>query len=228
MSRDTPDMKLEQQIDAYIKGHLTEKEAQKLWRKLLKHPEYIDRLETEIDVARYHRQVKPKNRIWTYRRWIMAAAAIILIVVGINVFSSQTSKRYTIESISLFDDLATSETVRSDKSDFKEAGALLNLAFSKAVNGNTDEARSIYSEIINNHPGTVYAAKAHLNIGIIAYNKGNFETSIDNFNKTLSINISDNYLNEQAFWYSANALINAGKVEEARQALQNTSHLNGI
>src|SRR5699024_783926 len=158
----------------------------------------------------------------------MEADEINLIVIGMNVFSKQTSKRYTIEKISLFDDLATSETVRSDKSDFKEAGALLNLDFSKAVNGNTDEARSIYSEIINNHPGTVYAAKAYLNIGIIAYNKGNFETSIDNFNKTLSINISDNYLNEQAFWYSANALINAGKVEEARQALQNTSHLNGI
>lgn len=229
MSSDTPNIKFEQGIDAYLKGNLTEKEAQELWAELLKQPEYIDLLETEIDLTRYYQQSQSRQTGYRqYWRWAAAAAAVFLIVIGINIFSSETLNDYTIDSIFLQDNLATSGIMRSDEPNAEYVDSLLNLGFEKAINGNVTEALSIYNEVIEKFPDTIYAAKAHLNIGILIYNKGDFARSVDSFKKVLSITAEDEFIREQAYWYMANALVNVGNIQKAEKALQSTYHLNGV
>lgn len=42
------DLELEKQIDAYLKGNLSEDEALKLWERLFKDPDYIQLMKTEL------------------------------------------------------------------------------------------------------------------------------------------------------------------------------------
>jgi hypothetical protein len=54
MTEETRNTELEKKIDAYIKGNLSNDEVKSLWVDLLRQPEYISLLKTEIDVTRLH------------------------------------------------------------------------------------------------------------------------------------------------------------------------------
>ncbi len=229
MENKNQNIKLEKQIDDYVKGKLTEEKAQKLWAELLKRPEYINQLQTEIDLTRYHQQqTAQKNSFGQYKHWFAAAAAVILIVAGINIFSSEALNDYTIEAILLRDNLATANVMRSGEPNFKTVDSLLNLGFQNAVNGKIEDALAVYNKVINKYPNSIYAAKAHLNIGILTYNSGNYEASIENFAQTLSIIDENPFIEEQAYWYIGNALINIEKFEQAREAIYKAVQLNGL
>lgn len=74
MNNDSSNIELQKQIDDYIKGNLSEDEARELWKELLKQPESIDRLQTKIDLTRYHQQAdNPKNTFSQYYKWFAAA-----------------------------------------------------------------------------------------------------------------------------------------------------------
>lgn len=228
MTESSRKTELEKQIDAYVKGELTESEVQDLWTELLKDPEYINHLETEIDVARYYQQQANKSSNYNqYWQWFAAAAAVILIVVGLNIFSNNSLNNYTVENILLRDNLATAQVMRSGDASFEIVDSLLNLGFENAVNNNLEKALDIYHKVIKKYPNTAYAAKAHLNIGILTYNMEQYQTSISNFKKVLSLIDKNDFIREQAYWYMGNAFINIEKFENAKKALQNAYQLSG-
>jgi hypothetical protein len=81
------DTVLERNIDAYLKGTLSEKEVEELWIQLLKKPAYISLLETEIDLLRTYQphQEAVDNKS---SRWKLAttAAAVIILTIMILAF----------------------------------------------------------------------------------------------------------------------------------------------
>ncbi|MDZ7682901.1 MAG: hypothetical protein U5J63_14595 [Fodinibius sp.] len=105
MNNMSRDLELEQKIDAYLKGKLTEEEAQQLWEKLLERPDYIELLETELGVKSILAKKSDSNeqdstsaeersiiyRLKTSKRWIAAAAAVAILVVAINFLQLNTS-----------------------------------------------------------------------------------------------------------------------------------------
>ncbi len=229
MKNEAQNIEIEKKIGAYLRGDLTENQAQKLWVELLKYPEYIERLQTEIDISRYYRhQTNEKGNYSQYWHWFASAAAVILIVAGINIFSSGGLKDHTIDTILLNDNLATANVMRSAEPNFEIIDSVLNTAFENALNSKFDEALTIYNEVIAQYPETVYAAKAFLNIGIIAYNSGEFEKSVARFKKAASTADQNTFIKEQATWYWGNALINTGQHKQAREVLQQTYQLNGV
>lgn len=52
------DLELEKQIDAYLKGNLSEDEILKLWEKLFLNPDYIQLLKTELAIKSIFKDTK--------------------------------------------------------------------------------------------------------------------------------------------------------------------------
>lgn len=224
------DIELEKKIDAYIKGELSPEEVDDLWVELLKKPEYIDLLETEIDIKRLYEERQKKERPVYYLKWIAAAAAVILIVVAINFFATHSQKsiqEWTQTEITLSENLASAPVTRS-ATEVASPDSMLNIGFKAAVEGNIERAKEIYNSILQQYDDPVVVSKAYLNLGILQYNSGNFETSIESFSNAIAINQNDRLLTERAYWYMGHAYINTNQLKEARSAIQQAYNLGEI
>lgn len=243
MSRD---LELEKRIDAYIKGNLTEEEAQKLWEKLLLRPDYIELLETELGIKAILENraetAKPSQTnaeetgviysLKQSRKWIAAAAAtIVILVVAISFLqfdNQQAIGELAIQNIDISTHLSSAPVLRSQKSEITPSDSLLNRGFEAAISGNMTKALQIYDSIIVQYPNKPAAVEAHLNKGIIQYNARKFTDAIDSFKLVLQ-QVSDKPVTqEKAYWYMGNAFINTNELSKARDAIRNAAEMEGI
>ena len=231
MENNSRDIQLEQAIDAYLKGKLSEQEVEELWVELLQKPEYIALLETEIDVKRVYKAKQQQDTSTnTYWKWIAAAAAIAILVISINVLSDNTPKpieEWTKAEITLSENLASAEVTRS-ATKISSSDSLLNAGFKAAIEGDTNQAIGIYKNIINRYNDTGIISKAYLNLGIIQYNFGEYSYGIESFKKAITIAQDNPLLKEQSYWYMGNAFINIDQLEEARTAVRQAHSLGQI
>ena len=237
------DLNLEKQIDAYIKGRLSEKEAQELWEELLMHPEYIELLNTEIGVQSIvtegneqqppaederHSLIHTLQNSW---KWVGAAAAVALLVVSINFFSMDSKhslKELSINNINLSENLSSAPVLRSKRGQVTPEDSLLNLGFKAAVDGDLTKAVTLYDKIIQDYPDLPAAVQAYLNKGIIQFNKTKFEGAILSFKAVTEKADKESFTKEKGFWYLGNAYINTDSLEEAHAAIFQAYSMNGI
>jgi len=246
MSRD---LELEKQIDAYIKGKLTEEQALELWEKLLENPDYIELLDTELGLKSILEErassdsaddtdvssAKERSIIYSiqrYWKWMAAAAVVIILVVAVNILrinTSQNLKNVAVKNIQLAENLSSARILRSQSSGLSVADSLLNVGFEAAISGNVGKALAMYNKIITDHGDEPAVVKAFLNRGIIQYNNGKFDHSISSFRKVLAnINKKNPILKEKALWYMGNAYINTDRLEQARNAIHSVYAMDGI
>ncbi|MDR8391357.1 tetratricopeptide repeat protein [Aliifodinibius sp. S!AR15-10] len=239
MNHQSGDIKIIKQIDAYIKGQLSDKETEELWISLLKNQEHLDYLETELAVksileekqgrtgGRENDKVSELQKSW---KWIAAAASVAILVIAINFFKldgSQPLADQTIDSINMTNNLAAPMVMRSQKSELTGADSLMNVGFQAALSGNIARAVRMYEDVTRQYEDAPVAARAHLNIGIIKYNNGEFKPASRAFQQTLSIVEDDKVLQEKAYWYLGNAYVNIDSLEQAREAIQKAYALDG-
>jgi len=243
MSRD---LELEKQIDAYIKGKLTEEEAQKLWVKLLQRPDYIDLLDTELGLQSIlqNRNLEPQNEnhssaeenniiysLKQSKKWIAAAAAVAILVVAVNILQVDTKQQLgelALKDINIAENLSSAQILRSQKTELMPSDSLLNHGFKAAISGDIDKALKMYNKIIEEYGDKPVAVQAYLNKGIIQYNSGSFGESISSFQAVLKKVEQKPVVEEKAYWYMGNAYINIEKLEEARKAIHKTYAMDGI
>jgi len=243
MNKISRDIELEREIDAYVKGNLSEQEAQKLWEKLLQRPEYIELLKTELGVKsilekrssnNYSYSTEENSVIYSIQRswkWMAAAAAVALLVVSINFFQLDTNKSLQSETpaqFNLAENLSSAEVFRSQKAETLPADSLLNRGFEAALSGDISKAIAAYDEIINKYGDESAATKAYLNKGIIQYNSGGFGESIESFKAVIEKGTKRDVLKEKAYWYMGNAYINIEQLEKAREAIHKVYSMDGI
>lgn len=242
MSRD---LELEQQIDAYIKGKLTEEEARQLWEQLLQRPDYIELLETELGVRSILKSRSSTeaaggdtvedggiiHTLYWARKWIAAAAAVAILVVSINILQVDTTQSLidsTIKDIDLSENLSTPQILRSQKLQIAPADSLLNRGFEAAISGEVAEALKLYNKIIEEYGDEPAAVQAHLNKGIIQYNSGKYGDSIISFRAVVAKVTDTPFIKEKAYWYMGNAYINIERLAKARDAIHSAYALDGI
>ena len=243
MNKISRDIELEREIDAYVKGNLSEQEAQKLWEKLLQRPEYIELLKTELGVKsilekrssnNYSYSTEENSVIYSIQRswkWMAAAAAVALLVVSMNFFQLDTNKSLQSETpaqFNLAENLSSAEVFRSQKAETLPADSLLNRGFEAALSGDISKAIAAYDEIINKYGDKSAATKAYLNKGIIQYNSGGFGESIESFKAVIKKDTKRDVLKEKAYWYMGNAYINIEQLEKAREAIHKVYSMDGI
>ena len=243
MNEMSRDLELEKQIDAYIKGKLSDEEAQKLWERLLERPDYIEMLETELGVRSILQKsagtsttsTNEQTVIYSLKKswkWMAAAASVAILVVAINFFQIDTNqdiKQSTLSEINYGKNLSSAPIQRSQKSDITTADSLLNEGFEAAISGEVSQALQTYNKIIDEYGDKPAAIQAYLNKGIILYNTGRFEMSIASFTSVIEKGGEDKpVVEEKAHWYLGNAYINIDKLEKARSAIHTVYAMDGI
>lgn len=249
MNNNSRDLELEKQIDAYIKGKLSEEEALELWEQLLQRPDYIELLETELgvksimetrssssgntDEASSDEQNATIHYLLKSGKWLAAAAAVAVLVIAINLLqhdTNQTIEDLTVKEIDVSQNLSSAPILRSQKTALPPSDSLLNRGFQEAISGNMSAAMQEYNKIIENYSNKTAAVQAYLNKGIIQYNSGNFGESITSFKAVLDNANDDNkpIVTEKAYWYLGNAYLNIEKLTEAREAIHKVYSLDGI
>lgn len=236
-------LELEKQIDAYIKGRLSEEEAQEMWEELLLHPEYIELLNTEIAVQSIVAESEPSKQssgdkrhslIHTLQnswKWVGAAATVALLVVAINFFSmdsTRTLQELSVNSINLSENLSSAPVLRSRGLQIPPEDSLLNLGFKAAVEGDLDKAVQLYDKIIREYPDRPAAVKAYLNKGMIQFNKAQFDGAIQSFKAVTQKSKEQSFIREKGFWYLGNAYINTDQPSKARKAIFEAYSMDGI
>lgn len=214
---------IEQRIDAYIKGQLSDEEVQDLWMQLVKHPEYISLLQTELDLTRiYNQKAQSQNTTGHYWKWIASAAAVIVFIITLNILTTndlQPLKSLGQTNINLVENLASAEVTRSGTA-LDPADSLLNTGFKAAISGQIETAIRIFEDIIVRYDSTRAVPKAYLNLGILKYNSGDFDGCIESFNQAISNARDDSLLIEQSYWYLGNAFVNTNELPKARDAVK--------
>jgi tetratricopeptide (TPR) repeat protein len=229
---------IQQQIDAYVKGRLSEDEITELWVEFAKNPELIEQLELEVGVRELliegvgEKQNKKPAKVHKLPDWTWhAVAAAVLVIVGLMQIFHQPTKTDLDQFVWLeiqADQLETADGVRAKEVIISEADSILNLGFHEFVSGNTDRALRLYDQVIDEYDYEPYGSKAYLNKGIVFYNDGDYPESIEAFDASLERVEDSKMIEEKAFWYKANALVNTDRLEEARKMAFKAYQMEGI
>ena len=231
-------LNLRVQIDAYVKGTLSEQEISDLWVEFAKKPELLEELEIEVGVRELitkniNKSTEQKGANitklpgWT---WSAAAAAVIIIMGLVQLFNipAQTSLDEMVVQTIPSDQLETADGIRAKDMSIFAADSLLNLGFSAYISGNKPQALRLFNEVIVEYDFEPYGSKAYLNSGIIFYNDGNYDDAISAFNNALDRVENSRMIEEKAWWFLGNALVNTDQPEEARIAVANAYSLEGV
>lgn len=243
------DLNLEKQIDAYIRGHLSAQESEDLWKALLFRPDYIELLETELYIKRIieeqdanngqkvpsssNRQ-KPAERkrkfspVW---KWMAAAASVAILIISISYLQTEQEKslqELTLGEINIVENLASPEVMRSQDPGLPAIDSLLNLGFKAAISGDVEKAVGFYNDVVENYGDAPNVSMAYLNLGIIQYNRENYEEASGAFENAIQKVRNDRILEEKAYWYLGNSYVNMDQLKEGREALLSTYRMNGI
>lgn len=229
-------MSIQENIDAYIKGSLSEEEIELLWVEFAKNPELLEQLELEVSLKEKFKKeaAKKADKKATIHQlpgwfWHASAAATVLLVIMIQVFREPTPTQlheFLLSEIDSFDYEAIT-AVRGSSEVQTSSDSLFNLALKAAQASSSEKAISLYEELIALSPAEPYLSKSHLNLGIIYYNKGDYDQAITNFNKVTEQDELSKMIEEKAFWFLANSLANVDNKEKARVAAQRAYSLQG-
>lgn len=240
------DLNMAKLIDAYIKGDLSKEEEDELWVKLIRNPEYIEYLETELGVkgiieskveqkkTRLKAESGETGSIFTGRsmRLIAVAASIGLLLIIGYLFLNQNEvspANLAIDSIALTDNLVTPDVVRSDTQvSFHRSDSLLRLGFEMSISGNLSDAIEKYREVIETAETQQTRATGYLNMGMVLYNKHSFGDAAESFRTVLENLENDGIIIERARWYLGNSYLKLSDLENARKTLQRVEQQDGF
>lgn len=230
------DEKIYREIDAYVKGTLSEKEIDLLWEEFAKDPKLLERLELEVGIRKIILEKKSvttkKATVYSLPSWVWhaSAAATILLVALVQFFRVETPTELQDFLVSTIpaDQYEVADGLRSQELVMSSADSLLNLGFAAVSSGNEEKAMAIFNEVISNYDEEPYASKAFLNKGILFYNDGEYAEAINNFKEAAQRALDNRMISEKAFWYLGNAYVNTGQTEEALTAVGEAYNRDGV
>jgi len=97
MSKNNEKLEIEEQIDRYVAGQLSQEEIDELWVELVQHDEYMAYLETSAnlkEITRDKQEKSAKDR----PAWMYAAAAVVLLLLAV-IGVMQYQNRNTLSDI---------------------------------------------------------------------------------------------------------------------------------
>lgn len=229
-------------IHDYVEGKLSEAETDNLWAHLIANPADLEYLQTlaalkkmgqegafelpddqtaEIRDASIHHQHRPM-RYAGYIRYYVAAAAVLLLSIGILftiVSDTQTD--------SVFNPIAMIEyEIERSADEITNLDMALNSAISHSISGEPELALELLKTIENGQVESKEMIYILMLKGAIRYNASEFLEAIETYKRVLQMNPEFQTM-EKAYWYLANAQLQAGLIDEAKENVEKVIELDG-
>lgn len=221
--------KIEEKIDQYVNGQLSQEEIDELWAELIQNGYHLDYLKTVANLKEAVKKRKQKRKVQRIRKyWSYAAAAVLALTIGIlGVFNlSQLGTEGTvkpIESIEL-DYYRSSEGTVDKGIDSR----IIRDALTLANSGEFDQATALLNEELRKAEDPKWISELNLNLGSLYYNEGNYQQSIEYFKEVIDREQSIDVLTvEKAYWYLGNAYFQLDELDQAKQNIEKAYALNG-
>ncbi len=138
-----------QKIDDYLNGKLSTGEIEELWVEILDQPEYVNYINTLVNVKEVLKNRKNSVSFWKKNRnrigaiAAVLAAVIIFSLIKFNTRSLEFSAVRRIQSSELESPTAT----RSLNDHFTKSDSLLNLGYIEATRGKISKAIGYFNEL---------------------------------------------------------------------------------
>lgn len=221
--------KIEDKIDRYVNGQLSQEEIDELWAELIQDGYHLEYLKTVANLKEAVRKRKEKQKAQRMRRyWSYAAAAVLALTIGIlSIFNlSQPDSGLTvspIDSIEL-DYYRSAEGTVDNNADNR----IIRDAITLANSGKFDQATALLNDELGKAENPQWISELNLNLGSLHYNEGYYEQSIGYFKEVVDRESSINVLTaEKAYWYIGNAYFQLDELDQAKQHIEKAYALNG-
>lgn len=234
---------ISKQITRYINGELNDREEDLLWEEFLKNHDYYQLFETELNLTDLYRnknfrigksdrpnQVNESKR--SYTAWYVSVAAVILLSSILYIFSFQSETEpssYALSKIELTQMLG-SDIFRDESQDVTQLDQQINRSLSLALAGNSEQATDILSRLMSESLTDIQKIRIRFNLGILAYNDGEFDRSLDLFTEINELGVpgTADYIYENTQWYVANIHLKQGNFDRSEKLLSQLASGSGI
>lgn len=261
--------RMQQAIHAYLNKRMSRKEEDAFWEQLVEQPEFFKILRLEATLHKMHDEnngelpgsegdngdnsgnpssptdkppkeaALPVSQLGSYGSWLIAVAAILSIVVAVNLLRVSTSSDQpqgtdiyaAVEApLTTIDELyfESIDAYRDEVSE-EEFTRLFDEALLAAFSREDERALELYNQILQEYPDDERTAMVQLNAGIIHYNNEAYEEALQRFSDAgaLAAQHDDAQLQEKALWLRANTQLQQGEVEQAYFTLQEVAAYKG-
>lgn len=230
MTESKEKLEIEEKIDRYVNGDLSQKEIEDLWVELIQDDEYVDYLETTANLKQVVGDDNSGGELHEVKRgWIYAAAASIVLLIAVfasmqfGYFDSSTDLK-PIENIEL-----DYYRAANDVENLSDREQIIRNALNLFNEGRFDEAVDLLSAERDQASEPAWIARLDITLGTLFYNTDKFNNAAYYFN-----DIIDNYQEqvspltvEKAYWYLGNSYFQMDMLSEAEAAMQKAYELNG-
>ena len=220
---------LERKIDLYVNGKLNAEEVDELWAELIQDEYYMDYMKSVANlkaVMDEKKQKKAKASITPIQKAVRygMAAAVILIASVLGVLNMNTSGDLSVSPV----DQIGLDVVRSAEGISGEVtNDVIRRAIRLATEGDVQQAISILQDELEVTEDPQLTADLALSLGSIQYNNGNYDASLENFEKVVRQDNVDLLTLEKGYWFLGNTYFQLERMEEAEVAFRNAYDLNG-
>ncbi|MFU8812296.1 MAG: tetratricopeptide repeat protein [Balneolaceae bacterium] len=230
---------LHRRIRACINGSLSPEETDELWIEFLENPDAFEQFQTELHLADLFlnkgytvgQPADSKKKIIdlsSYKVWLYAAAAAVLLAAGLQFFSLSEADSFGTFALNSIDAEQMVGSVVFRNEDAVEAADLeINQALSNALMGDLERSYQQFSALLGRELSDEQRARVLINSGILEYNRMNYARAAAHFREVLDIDEITLGTREKAWWFLGNALLNIGDVTEAREAVFTAYGLDG-
>ncbi len=221
---------LEDRIDLYVKGALTQAQADELWIDAIQY-DYVDFLKSaatirKVAVATTH-EVRSIPRIGIRTRpkltTLTAAAAAVAVTAGSLWLYQSTSESTPFTPLSRLE----TGLVRSGTQAATSFEARVRSAVLLAVQGSYGDAMVEFDRLVSEANTTDERALLWIHQGTAQYNQGEWNAAESTFGKVVQMNEVAPALQEEARWYLANTLLQTGETDRAVRMLESVIPYDG-
>ena len=230
---------IQQKLDAYRAGDLSDQEIDLLWEKMIESPEHIDYLINSVNLKAIAAQQKKgsvssekkgkKSNVFVlygFQGTWSRIAAMFIITLGL------LSTVYLFGSGYLFEREPMSEIELDTYRSTTLPAAVFDYQVQRAINMASlekyDEAIGMLQEIELVHLTDEQRVSLMLNKGSILYNRGDYYAARDLFHEILENHDDLHMLTEERVqWFLGNVYLQLDQEELAREHIQRTYDLNG-
>lgn len=220
---------LEERIEQYTEGRLSQEEVDELWAELIQDGEKLDYMKNVANLKAVARRKRQKRKWAKIRRYgSYAAAAVFALLLGVVLvmnyapFTSGPAVE-PVESIEL-------DYYRSAEGDLSRTGdsTLITRAITLANTGQFERAVSLLEQELEGETSPGWASEVNLTLGSLYYNESRYSEAVPHYEAVIQNSGEVDVLTlEKAYWYLGNTYFQMNDLEQARTNIEKAYDLNG-